>query len=131
MLKLYASNSTILHFFTGVTCFSLQSHLRTFFPKIGQIETDEIYIGIDREGSKFVIPVQAKGSKDFLSLVQIEQDISMCSSKFPDLKCRAVGIKRDTNNIISMFEYTTQDNEVSIGRRASFTIHRYRIARAG
>ena len=92
--------------------------------KIRQIETDEIYIGIDREGSKFVIPVQAKGSKDFLSLVQIEQDISMCSSKFPDLKCRAVGIKRDTNDIISMFEYTTRDNEVSIERRASFTIHR-------
>ena len=114
----------LIDIFTGVTCFSLQSHLRTSVPKIGQIETDEIYIGIDREGSKFVIPVQAKGIKDFLSLVQIEQDISMCSSKFPDLECRAVGIKRDTNDIISMFEYTTRDNEVSIERRASFTIHR-------
>ncbi len=30
--------------FTGVTCYSLQNHLRTSVPGIGQVETDELYI---------------------------------------------------------------------------------------
>lgn len=34
--------------FTGVTCYSLQNHLRTTVPGIGQVETDEVYIGLDR-----------------------------------------------------------------------------------
>jgi hypothetical protein len=38
----------LIDIFTGVTCYSLQSHLRTTVPKMGQVETDEIYIGLDR-----------------------------------------------------------------------------------
>jgi hypothetical protein len=36
----------LIDIFTGVTCYSLQNHLRTTAPGIGQVETDEIYIGI-------------------------------------------------------------------------------------
>lgn len=32
----------LIDIFTGVACYSLQSHLRTTVPKIGQVETDEI-----------------------------------------------------------------------------------------
>ncbi len=35
----------LIDIFTGVTCYSLQSHLRTSVHKLGQVETDEIYIG--------------------------------------------------------------------------------------
>ena len=31
--------------FTGITCYSLQSHLRTTVEDLGQIETDEVYVG--------------------------------------------------------------------------------------
>ena len=54
----------LIDVFTGVTCYSLQSHLRTTAPGVGQIETDEIYVGIDRRGVHYVIPVQAKGGRD-------------------------------------------------------------------
>src|SRR6185503_2646292 len=40
----------LIDIFTGLTCYSLQNHLRTTVPKIGQVETDEIYIGIDKRG---------------------------------------------------------------------------------
>ena len=36
--------------FTGVTCYSLQNHLRTAVRGLGQIETDEVYVGVDRRG---------------------------------------------------------------------------------
>ena len=68
----------LIDIFTGVTCYSLPNHLRTTVKGIGQVETDEIYIGIDRRGVHYVFPVQAKGGKDTQNIVQIEQD-SRCA----------------------------------------------------
>src|SRR5688572_26735722 len=42
--------------FLGITCYSLQSHLRTTVPALGQVETDEVYIGVDKRGAHYVIP---------------------------------------------------------------------------
>jgi len=39
----------LVDIFTGVTCYSLQSHLRTTVPSMGQVETDEIYVGLDKK----------------------------------------------------------------------------------
>ncbi len=50
--------------FLGLTTFSLQNHLRTTVEGIGQIEIDELYVGLDKRGCHYVIPVQAKGGKD-------------------------------------------------------------------
>jgi hypothetical protein len=44
----------LIDIFTGISCYSLQSHLRTTVPKVGQVETDEIYIGVDRRGAHYV-----------------------------------------------------------------------------
>lgn len=38
-----------------------------------QVETDEVYVGVDKRGAHFVVPVQAKGGTDSISVVQIEQ----------------------------------------------------------
>jgi len=59
----------LLDVFTGVACYSLQSHLRTKVPRIGQTETDELYLGIGRGGAHYIFPVQAKGRKDRLNVV--------------------------------------------------------------
>ncbi len=91
--------------FTGITCYSLQNHLRTTAPKIGQVETDEVYVGIDKKGVHYVLPVQAKGGKDKISVVQIEQDFAMCAAKFPSLICRAIGTQFMSNNQIAIFEF--------------------------
>ncbi len=66
--------------FLGVACYSLQNHLRTTVPGLGQIETDEVYIGVDKRGAHYVIPVQAKGGNDKSSTVQIAQELSRTSS---------------------------------------------------
>lgn len=41
----------LIDIFTGVACYSLQSHLRTSVRTLGQVETDEIYIGLDKRGA--------------------------------------------------------------------------------
>ena len=69
--------------FLGLTTYSLQNHLRTTVKGMGQIEIDELYIGLDKHGCHYVIPVQAKGGADHIGIVQTAQDIRFAEQKFP------------------------------------------------
>jgi hypothetical protein len=95
----------LIDIFTGITCYSLQNHLRTFVAGIGQVETDEVYVGVDKKGRHYVFPVQAKGHSDRLNVVQIEQDFALCASKFPNLICRPIGAQFMEGNLIALFEF--------------------------
>ena len=50
----------LIDVFLGIACYSLQNHLRTTVAGMGQVETDEIYVGVDKNGSHYAVPVQAK-----------------------------------------------------------------------
>jgi hypothetical protein len=77
---------------------------------MGQVETDEIYVGVEKRGIHYVFPVQAKGGKDHLGIVQIEQDFALCADKFPTLICRAVAAQFMEDDLIALFEFEqTQD----------------------
>lgn len=103
----------LIDIFTGLTCYSLQNHLRNTVPSMGQVETDELYLGLDKRGSHFIIPVQAKGHDDSLGIVQIEQDFAMAAAKFPTLKCKSVAAQFMNNGAIALFEL--EQNEGRIG----------------
>lgn len=103
----------LIDIFTGLTCYSLQNHLRTSIPTLGQIETDEIYVGVDHTGCHFVLPVQAKGGRDKLSIVQIEQDMALCAVRFPALICRAIGAQFVSDGSIVLFEFESSESGVA------------------
>lgn len=103
----------LIDIFLGVASYSLQSHLRTQVGDIGQVETDEVYVGIDRQGAHYVFPVQAKGGDDRHSIVQIEQDIAMCKAKFPNCICRPIAaqfIGREKEAKIALFTFEEARN---------------------
>jgi hypothetical protein len=104
----------LIDLFTGVVCHSLQSHLRTTVADIGQIETDELYIGVDKRGAQFVFPVQAKGGRDQLNVVQIEQDVAMCQAKFASLLCRPIGAQFMRDDQIALFEFEASAEEIRV-----------------
>lgn len=104
----------LIDIFTGVTCYSLQNHLRTTVPNMGQVETDEVYVGVDNNGVHYVMPVQAKGGTDKHNIVQIEQDFALCAVKFPDLICKAIGAQFMEDNLIALFEFESNNNEVTL-----------------
>lgn len=104
----------LVDIFLGIAAYSLQNHLRTTVKGIGQIEIDEVYAGIDQQGRQFILPVQAKGGSDKLSVVQTKQDILYCAQNFPDLICRAVSTQFMSNDLIAMFELTIEDDEVKV-----------------
>lgn len=108
----------LIDIFLGVTAYSLQNHMRTTVAGIGQIEIDEVYVGVDRRGAQYVIPVQAKGGKDQLAVVQTKQDLACCAEKFPSLVCRSVSAQfidmEDKKKKIAMFELAVESGRVEI-----------------
>jgi hypothetical protein len=112
----------LVDIFTRLTCYSLQSHLRTTVPQMGQVETDEIYVGIDRQGVHYVIPVQAKGTKDKIGTVQIEQDFAMCEAKFPQLICRPIAAQFLKDHVIAMFELETTKRGLAISSEKHYRL---------
>lgn len=104
----------LVDLFLGVTSYSLQNHLRTTVRNVGQIEIDEIYVGVDQNGVQYVVPVQAKGGNDQLAVVQTRQDILCCAEKYPNLFCRAVSTQFMLDDLIAMFELTVQDDQIRL-----------------
>lgn len=103
----------LIDIFTGLTTYSLQSHLRTQVDGV-QIEIDEIYVGIGKSGEQSIIPVQAKGGSDRIGRVQLEQDMAFCFKRFGNLVCRAVAAQFMADDAIAMFELTVADDRVRI-----------------
>lgn len=100
--------------FLGLTTYSLQNHLRTTVSGIGQIEIDELYIGLDRLGCHYVIPVQAKGGKDQIGVVQVGQDLSYAAENFPQIRCRAIAAQFMADRTVALFELTIIDGDVKV-----------------
>ncbi len=112
----------LVDIFLGIACYSLQNHFRTTVPDMGQVETDELYVGIDKKGSHYIVPVQAKGGTDKLSIVQIEQDFAICSHKFPSLICRPVAAQFMKGKIIALFEFEEGDSGVGIASEKHYKL---------
>lgn len=112
----------LIDIFTGVTCYSLQNHLRTTVPKIGQVETDELYVGVDKRGAHYVFPVQAKGGNDKINVVQIGQDFALCHAKFPNLICRSIAAQFMRDAVIALFEFEQLDDRIAIASEKHYRL---------
>lgn len=104
----------LIDIFLELVAYSLQNHLRTTVRDVGQIEIDELYVGVDKRGGQYIIPVQAKGGNDQLSVVQTEQDLRCCAEKYPDLVARAVSAQFLEDDLIALFELTVEDAQVRV-----------------
>lgn len=110
----------LIDIFLGIAASSLQNHLRTKIANYGQIEIDELYVGVDTRGAHYIVPVQAKGGSDRLGVIQTIQDVAFCQEKLRYRNCvpRPVScqfmspINGDT--VIAMFELHFDGDEVSI-----------------
>ena len=124
IVKLYSQNdeqslltkiryNRLIDLFLGTTMYYLQNHLRTSVKGIGQIEIDEIYVGVDRNGCLIVSPVQAKIKDDKHSITQTLQDIAYCKEKYDEFICRPVSVQYKDNKMI-MFELSSCNNKIKL-----------------
>ncbi|NOZ20166.1 MAG: endonuclease [Planctomycetes bacterium] len=112
----------LVDIFTGLTCYSLQNHLRTSVTGLGQVETDEIYVGIDRRGAHYALPVEAKGKKERIGIVQIEQDVAVCHAKFPDLICHPIAAQFMDDDFIALFQFEVTQEGIAIASEKHYRL---------
>lgn len=112
----------LIDIFTGITCYSLQNHLRTTVPDIGQIETDELYVGLDSKGAHYIFPVQAKGGTDRLSIVQIEQDFALCTYRYPNLICKPIAAQFVNDDLIALFTFEEDSEGLKIASEKHYRL---------
>ncbi len=121
----------LLDVFTGLACYPLQSHLRTSItitnaidgtPSSSQVETDDVYVGLDEHGAHYILPVQAKGGSDSLSVIQIWQDLRVAEQKFPDLIARPVAAQFMEQSAIALFEFQESNNQITIAREHHYSL---------
>lgn len=103
----------LIDLFTGLTCYSIQNHLRTSLENIGQIEIDEIYLGVNKRGCHFVLPCQAKSPGDNFGIVQIMQDIEFCKTRYPNTIYKPIALQFLDENELAILELTVdEDNNI-------------------
>lgn len=106
----------------GITTYSLQNHLRTHVKGMGQIEIDELYVGVDTRGQHYMIPVQAKGGKDEIGIVQVVQDVTYIAQKFPQMRCKAVAAQFMPDKTIALFSLVVQDDDLKIAEERHYKL---------
>ena len=100
--------------FTKLSCFSVQSHLRTNLAGVGQVEIDELYVGIDRRGAHYVLPIEVKSRTDRLGYAQVLNMFVLAEQKFPSLIARPIGAQFVSDDLIALVEFERGLNDIEL-----------------
>jgi hypothetical protein len=114
--------------FLGITAYHVQGHIRTFTEDWGQVEIDDLYLGVDTDGKQYVIPVEAKSANEPLGVVQVVSLNAYGLRSYPGLVLRSVAVKAWHDGSIFFLEFNdSQDSEeVKV-----IDYRRYRLVREG
>jgi len=118
----------LVDIFTGLTAYHLQGHYRTTVEELGQVEIDDLYIGVDTDGKGFVLPIEAKSEspRDRLGVIQITQMVKFSRQNFEDLPIRPIGVKVLPDGSFMFFEFTVEEDPELVETRR---IKRYKLVR--
>lgn len=114
----------LLDVFTGLACFHLQSHVRTHIKGHGQVEVDELYVGIDKDGQGFVLPVEAKDVGESLGVGKVVALTLFGQHKYPSLVCRPIAVVRESEARITCIEF---EPVTDIAKVAIVEVRRYNL----
>lgn len=100
----------LLSLFTGLKIYRLKSHARKSVSKIGQVEVDEIDVGVTYSALDLpiIFPIEAKAAPDPLNWAQIANQVNFANEHFSNFIVRPIGIKVDWKSIIYIIEFTPE-----------------------
>ena len=120
----------LVDIFTGLTCFHIQNHYRSFVADLGEVELDAIYVGIDKTGLLCSIPIEAKsqGENEMIGRIQVSQMAKLVRQDFSHLQRRILAIKALQDDTIAIIEFSdnTEPDEIKI-----ISVGRFRLIRRG
>ena len=103
--------------FVGLTAYQLQGHFRTTVQSLGQVEIDDLYLGVDEDGNWAVLPIEGKVGVERLGVVQVRALSLFAREQFPDLKVRPLGIKLLNDGTLLFVEFNEQTDFDSVAAR--------------
>ena len=120
----------LVDIFTGLTCFHIQNHYRSAVSGLGEVELDALYVGVDKAGSLFVLPIEAKSQaeNELIGRIQISQMARLVRQDFGDLHRRILAVKALSDGTIAMVEFSDHEEPDSIG---IVSVSRFRMIRRG
>ncbi len=122
-----ARYNRILDVFTGLACFHLQSHVRTQIKGHGQVEIDELYVGVDKDGRGYVLPVEGKEEGESLGIDKAVSLTLFARAKYPKLICRPIAIIRESENQLACVEF---EPAIEIEKVSVLDMRRYVLVRS-
>ena len=106
-----ARYNDLISVFLGAQCWQVQGHERTTV-SCGQIEVDEVYVGVTKTGEKIIVPISAKGGdKDCLSYTQA-LNLSLYAKekvRFWGYKPVPMGVLRKSTGEIYLVRFSAAD----------------------
>ena len=107
----------LVDIFTGLACFHIQNHYRSSVSGLGEVELDALYVGVDKAGDLFVLPIEAKSQaeNELIGRIQISQMVRLVRQDFGDLHRRILAVKALSDGTIAMIEFSDHDEPDSIG----------------
>jgi len=70
-------------------------------------------VGINKRGTHFVMPCQAKSPGDRFGIVQVMQDLALCQERYPNAICKPIALQFINDDSVAILELTvTEENEL-------------------
>ena len=120
----------LVDIFTGLTCFHIQNHYRSFVYEMGEVEIDSLYVGVDNRGVLCVLPIEAKSQADseMVGRIQVSQMARLVRQDFSELERRILATKALQDGTIAFAEFSDDEDPDDI---KIISVGRYRLIRRG
>lgn len=118
----------LVDIFTGLTCFHLSNHYRSFVEGVGEVEVDALYRGVNKAGQLTVVPIEAKsvGQSEFIGRIQIAQMVNLVRQDFADLNHRILAVKPLSDATIAFADFS---NTIDPDELRVVSVSRFRLIR--
>lgn len=118
----------LVDIFTGLTCFHIQNHYRSFVAGMGEVELDALYVGVDKTGTLYVLPIEAKSQdeSEMIGRIQVSQMAKLVRQDFPRLRRRVLAVKDLADRTIAMVEFDDHEEPDDFG---IVSVSRFRLIR--
>ena len=118
----------LVDIFTGLTCFHIQNHYRSFVAGMGEVELDALYVGVDKTGTLYVLPIEAKSQaeSEMIGRIQVSQMAKLVRQDFARLRRRILAVKALADGTIAMVEFDDHEEPDDFG---IVSVSRFRLIR--
>jgi hypothetical protein len=119
--------SGLLGHFTGLQVFRLRSHVRKSVTGVGQVEVDEVDVGIAMRDDEMpvILPIEAKASADAINRVQVAAQVAFAKHYFPGHVIRPIAIKVDFDSVLYFLEFNAVTSPKAL---KTVNVVRYRLS---